>query len=83
MSGTDISQTEITKLREVLFGTSLNFTITLLLTTKLTAIHHLTNLVPNPLIHRLYFDILDLIACILIIDEDSHQENFASGIKGS
>ena len=35
MSGTDIPQTEI-KLREVLKRTSLNFTITLLLTTKLT-----------------------------------------------
>ena len=82
MSGTDIPQTEI-KLREVLFRTSLNFTITLLLTTKLTVIHHLTNLVPNSLIHRFNFNMLYLVSRILVVDEDSDKEYFASGIKGS
>ena len=82
MSGTDIPQTEI-KLREVLFRASLNFTITLLLTTKLTVIHHLTNLVPNQLIHRFNFNMLDLISGILIVHKNCHQEDFASGIKGS
>ena len=82
MPGTDIPQTEI-KLREVLFRTSLNFTITLLLTTKLTVIHHLTNLVPNLLIHRFNFNMLYLVSRILVVDEDSDKEYFASGIKGS
>ena len=70
MSGTDIPQTEI-KLREVLKRTSLNFTITLLLTTKLTVIHHLTNLVPNLLIHRFNFNMLYLVSRILVVDKDS------------
>ena len=82
MSGTDIPQTEI-KLREVLKRTSLNFTITLLLTTKLTVIHYLTNLVPNSLIHRFNFNMLYLVSRILVVDEDSDKEYFASGIKGS
>ena len=82
MSGTDIPQTEIKKIKgSPSSGTSLYFTITLLLTTKLTVNLSFANSVPKPLIYLLNLNVLYLITRIIVIHKDCHKEDFPTCVE--